>query len=123
MLYKGVKTNLNPFFIAGVLSLFLILSAFRVSGCSENPHNVPEPAMSSDNIAFQKQTTPESKCDIYTLDASRTKIASNLKPPIIGIPDRNQAIVSSEGIIKYIDDEYTLHYISGNVELRCPNYH
>ena len=123
MLYKGVKTNLSPFFIAGVLSLFLILSALRVSGCSDNPRNVPEPAMSSDNIAFQKQPAPESKCDIYTLDASRTKIASNLKPPVIGIPDRNQVIVSTEGSIKYIDDEYTLHFISGNAELRCPNYH
>lgn len=122
MLYKGVKTNLNPFFIVGVLSLFLILSAFRVSGCSENPHNVPEPAMSSDNIAFQKQTTPESKCDIYTLDASRTKIASNLKPPTINIPDPNQVIVSDGGAFVYIDNERTLHYISGNAELRCPNH-
>ena len=45
MLYKGVKTNLSPFFIAGVLSLFLILSAIRVSGCDERLPNSPSPAM------------------------------------------------------------------------------
>lgn len=124
MLYKGVKTNLNPFFIAGVLSLFLILSAIRVSGCNERPYNSPAPAMTNTNAVTQKQTTPESKCDIYTLDASRTKIASNLKPPTINIPDPNQVIVNTDGgSFVYIDNEYTLHYISGNTELRCPNYH
>ncbi len=120
---SGGKSNLAPFFIAGVLSLFLILSAIRVSGCDERSPNSPAPAVTNATVVIQQQTTPETNCDIYTLDASRTKIASNLKPPIIGIPDRNQVIVSSEGSIKYIDNEYTLHYISGNVELRCPNYH
>ncbi len=120
---RGGQTNLTPFILTGVLSLFLILSAIRVSGCDERSPNSPAPAMANTNAVTQEQTTAESNCTIYTLDTSRTKIASNLKPPVIGIPDRNQVIVSSEGSIKYIDDEYTLHYISGNVELICPNYH
>jgi hypothetical protein len=123
MLYKGVKTNLSPFFIAGVLSLFLILSAIRVSGCDERLPNSPAPAVTNTNAVTQEQTISESKCDIYTLDASRTKVATNLKPPTINIPDPNQVIVSSGGGFVYIDSEHTLHYISGNAELCCPNHH
>ena len=123
MLHKGVKTNLSPFFIAGVLSLFLILSAIRVSGCDERLPNSPAPAATNATVVIQQQTTPETYCDIYTLDASRTKIATNLKPPIINIPDPNQVIVSDGGAFVYIDNERTLHYISGNVEMRCPNHH
>lgn len=120
---RGGKSNLTPFFIAGVLFLFLILSVISISGCAERPYNSPEPAMSNTNTATQQQTIAESNCAIYTLDASRTKIATNLKPPIFSVPDRNQVIVNTEGSIVYVDDEYTLHYISGSVELRCPNYH
>ena len=120
---SGGKSNLAPFFIAGVLSLFLILSAIRVSGCDERSPNSPAPAVTNTNAVTQEQTTVESVCTIYTLDSSRTKIASNLKPPTINIPDPNQVIVSSGDGFVYIDNEYTLHYISGNVELRCPNYH
>ncbi len=128
MPYKAIpnrdgKSNLTPFFIAGVLSLFLILSAIRVSGCDERSPNSPAPAVTNATVVIQQQTTPETNCDIYTLDASRTKIASNLKPPTINIPDPNQVIVSDGGAFVYIDNEHTLHYISGNVEMRCPNHH
>lgn len=120
---RGGQTNLTPFILTGVLSFFLILSAMRVSGCDERPYNSPAPAMTNTNAVTQPQTTPESNCTIYTLDASRTKIASNLKPPTINIPDPNQVIVSDGGAFVYIDNEHTLHYISGNTELRCPNHH
>lgn len=128
MSYKAIpnrdgKSNLASFFIAGVLSLFLILSAMRVSGCDERLPNSPAPAVTNTNAVTQEQTIAESNCTIYTLDASRTKIASNLKPPTINIPDPNQVIVSDGGAFVYIDNEHTLHYISGNTELRCPNHH